>query len=181
MVDRERIYRVVDRILDLRAAGVSQQEVAEREGTERSFISRLETLGEVHRGARIALVGFPLENKEEILALAQEEGIEYALVMTDEERWRFVQQKSGSELLNEVMEIIAVLRTFDVVVFLGSDMRVRVVEALLDKKVVCVAIGHSPIKGDKYVEPDKLRRLIRELKTSSGDARKDKEGGRRVR
>ncbi|HHV56746.1 MAG TPA: transcriptional regulator [Firmicutes bacterium] len=178
VIDRGRIYRVVDRILDLRAAGVSQQEVAAHEGTERSFVSRLEALGEVYRGARIALVGFPIGNKEEILALAQEEGIEYTLVMTDEERWRFVREKSGSELLNEVMQIIAAVRGYDVVVFLGSDMRVRVVEALLDKKVVCVEIGHSPIKGDRLVDPEKLRRLLRELK-AGGAAANHRESGRR--
>lgn len=176
VIDRQRIYRVIDRILDLRAAGVSQQEVAEREGTERSFISRLETLGEVHRGARIALVGFPIANKDELLALAQEEGIEYTLVLTDEERWRWVREKSGSELLNEVIRIIAELRGYDVVLFLGSDMRVRVVEALLDKKVVCVEIGHSPIKGDRYVDLEKLRRLIRELKAPGGDDKNRRRG-----
>ncbi|HHY92638.1 MAG TPA: transcriptional regulator, partial [Firmicutes bacterium] len=130
VIDRGRLYRVIDRILDLRAAGLSQQEVAQREGTERSFVSRLEALGEVYRGVRIALVGFPIGNKEELLALARAEGVEYTLVMTDAERWQFVRDKSGSELLNEVMQIIAALRGYDVVVFLGSDMRVRVVEAL---------------------------------------------------
>ncbi|MGI6129353.1 MAG: transcriptional regulator [bacterium] len=164
VIDRERLYHVVDRILELRAAGVSQQEVAKRLGTERSVISRLETLGEIHRGVRLALVGFPVANKDELLTVAQEEGVEYTLLMDDEERWRFVQQKSGHELLNEVMHIIAQLRTYDSVIFLGSDMRVRVVEALLDKKVICLEIGRSPIKEDCRVSPDKLRRLIRKIK-----------------
>ncbi len=59
VVDRDRLYHVVDRVLELRAAGgVSQLEVAQRlGGTERSFVSRLEALGEIHRGARLALVG----------------------------------------------------------------------------------------------------------------------------
>lgn len=168
VIDSERLYRVVDRILELRAAGVSQQEVARRLGTERTFISRLETLGEIHRGARLALVGFPLGNKEALLTLAQEEGIEYTLILTDEERWRFIEEKSGSQLLNEVMHIIAEVRTYDTVIFFGSDMRVRIVEALLDKKAVCVEIGHSPIKGDREVDPEKLRRLIRQIKSSVG-------------
>ncbi|NLG87096.1 MAG: transcriptional regulator [Firmicutes bacterium] len=164
VIDRDRLYHVVDRILELRAAGVSQQEVAERLGTERSFISRLETLGEIHRGERLALVGFPIANKDELLSLAQEEGIEYTLILTDEERWRFVREKSGNELLNEVMQIIADVKTYDTVIFLGSDMRVRVVEALLDKKVVCIEIGRSPIKRDCEIDANKLRRLIRKIK-----------------
>lgn len=164
VVDRDRLYHVVDRVLELRAAGVSQLEVAQRLGTERSFVSRLEALGEIHRGARLALVGFPLGDKEALLSVAQEEGVEYTLILTDEERWRFVEEKSGSQLLNEVMHIIAELRTYDVVIFLGSDMRVRVAEALLDKKVVCVEIGRSPIKGDCKIEPEKLRCLIRRVK-----------------
>jgi len=60
VVDRDRLYHVVDRVLELRAAGVSQLEVAQRLGTERSFVSRLEALGEIHRGARLALVGVPV-------------------------------------------------------------------------------------------------------------------------
>jgi len=168
VIDRSRLYHVIDRILELRSTGVSQQEVAERLGTERSFISRLEALGEVHRGVRVALVGFPLAHKERLLKVAQEEGVEYALVLNDEERWRFVKEKSGSELLNEVMHIIAELNSYDAVIFLGSDMRVRVVEALLDKKVVCVEIGHSPIKGDREIDPEKLRRIINKIKLPAG-------------
>ena len=166
VIDRKRLYHVVDNVLESRAAGLSQLEVAHRLGPERSFISRLESLGEVHRGVRLALVGFPLGDKEQLLALAREEGIEYTLILTDEERWRFVDEKSGNELLNEVMQIIAELRTYDAVIFLGSDMRVRVVEALLGKKVVCVELGRSPIQGDCRIKPEKLRRLIRKVKAA---------------
>ena len=72
VVDRDRLYHVVDRVLELRAAGVSQLEVAQRLGTDRSFVSRLVALGEIHRGARLALVGFPLGDKEALLSVAQE-------------------------------------------------------------------------------------------------------------
>jgi transcriptional regulator len=154
------LYSVVDEVLKLRAGGCSQLEAARRLNTERSFISRLEALGEVHRGDRLAVVGFPLAKKEELLAVAKEEGVEYTLILNDEERWRFVDEKSGNELLNEVTQIIAELRTYDAVIFLGSDMRVRIAEAMLGDKVLCVELGSSPIKGDRILEPEHLRRLI---------------------
>lgn len=63
VIDRARLHRLIDQALDLRAGGASQQEVADRLGTDRTFVSRLETLGELRRGRRIGLVGFPVANK----------------------------------------------------------------------------------------------------------------------
>jgi predicted XRE-type DNA-binding protein len=50
VIDRHRVHEHVDQALDLRSTGMSQQEVAAALGTERSFISRLEGLGEIRRG-----------------------------------------------------------------------------------------------------------------------------------
>lgn len=74
LISMEKLNRTVARIMSLRSEGLSQQEVAVRFGVDRSFVSRLETLGAVRKGARLAVVGFPVKNKEEILSLLKETG-----------------------------------------------------------------------------------------------------------
>lgn len=164
LIDRQRIDTWVDRILELRAGGLTQQEVGRRLGLERSFISRLEGLGEVRKGGRIAVVGFPVANKEELAAVLAEEGVDFWLLLTDRERWEFA-NRNGLAVLNELTGIVERLRQFDTVVMLGSAYRIRFSEALLDRPVVGVEIGQTPIREDKWVDPGELRRLIRQLIT----------------
>ncbi|NLJ25701.1 MAG: helix-turn-helix transcriptional regulator [Firmicutes bacterium] len=164
LISPGRIERAVERILHLRSRGHSQQEVAEQLGIDRTFISRLESLGEVRKGGRLALIGFPIGNKEEIEAVARKEGVDYALVMTDSERWEFAEERSGVALANELMVIFSKLRDFDTVIFLGSDMRIKLVEAMLEPGAVLgIELGKSPMQEDKYVDPLELQALIRSL------------------
>lgn len=163
ILNRHTIHRVIDEILEMRSHGLSQQEVAKQLGVDRTFISRLENIGEVRKGGKIALIGFPIKNCEEISRLAQTEGIDYCLVMTDTERWNFVESKSGIQLFNETMDVISTLRKYDVVVILASNMRIKLMEALLDKKVIGVQIGESPIEEDKYVNPHDIIKIIHHL------------------
>jgi len=164
LISTSRIHRVVDRILELRSQGQSQQEVAEQIGVDRTFISRLEGLGEVRKGGRVAVIGFPVANKEQIEAIAREEGVDFAWVMTNEERWQFAEERSGAKLANELMMLFSQLRDFDKVVFLGSDMRIKLVEAMLAPETVLgVELGKSPMHQDKYVDPEEFRALLRSL------------------
>ena len=151
-------------MLDLRQQGVSQAEVAKKFSTDRTFLSRLEGLGEVRKGRTIALVGFPIKNTEELKQIAHQEGVDFSLLMTDRERWDFVYEKSGIELLNEVMSLIYKVRQYDVVIILGSDQRLRLFKALLDKEVVSIDIGKSPITQDVYMDPENLRNVIKTIK-----------------
>ena len=73
MVSREKLMATVTRILELRSRGLSQQETADRLKVDRTFISRLETLGELRKGQTIAVIGFPILNKAEIQELAENE------------------------------------------------------------------------------------------------------------
>ncbi len=163
LIDRNRIDRAIDRILDERRKGRSQQEVAEKFKIDRSFISRLENLGEVRKGGTIAVIGFPIGNKEELHQVCQEEGVDFTLLLTEKERWAYVEERSGIELVNEIMQLIRRVRTYDTVIVLGSDKRVEMIQALLDTDVVSEPIGHSPLRQDVYYEPEKLRALIRAL------------------
>ena len=148
----------------MRSRGHSQQEVADRLGVDRTFVSRLESLGEVRRGRRVALIGFPIKNKNEIEAVAQQAGVDFIMVMTDDERWRFAEDRSGAELANELMVIFSQLRDFDTVVFLGSDMRIKLVEAMLEPGTVFSwELGKSPMQESIHVDPKKLQNLLDSL------------------
>lgn len=160
LISMEKLNRTIARIMSLRSEGLSQQEVAVRFGVDRSFVSRLETLGAVRKGARLAVVGFPVKNKEEILSLLKETGVDFSLIMTNAERWRFVQEKSGLQLFNEVMRLVAEIRSYDVVILIGSRQRINWSAALLDKEVIGIVLGESPLTEDKYVDPGHLRDLI---------------------
>jgi len=160
LISMEKLNRLMEQIITLRSQGISQQEVAERCGVDRSFVSRLESLGAVRKGASIAVVGFPIKNKEEIFSLLDELGVDFRLIMTNDERWRFVKEKSGLELLNEIMSLVAKVRTYDVVILIGSRQRIKWCAALLDKEVLGINLGESPLNEDKYVDPEQLRKLI---------------------
>jgi transcriptional regulator with XRE-family HTH domain len=164
LLDRERIITTIDEILNLRLQGLSQQDVANRLNVDRTFISRLEGIGEVRRGGKVAVVGFPIANKKELEQILEEEGIEFYLIMTDEERWRFISDKTGQQLLNDIMDLIAKARAFDVILVIGSNYRIKLCQALVDKEVVGVEIGISPIQEDVYVDPETIRKLVKTLK-----------------
>lgn len=164
LISLSRIVTTISEMLDLRRQGFSQADVAKKFNTDRTFLSRLESLGEIRKGKTIALVGFPIKNIDEIKQVAAEEGVDFSLLMTDRQRWDFVYEKSGIELLNEVMSIIYKVRQYDVVIILGSDQRLRLFKALLDNEVVPIDLGKSPITEDVYVEPDYLRNIIRTIK-----------------
>ena len=164
MISREKLMVAVTRILELRARGLSQQEVADRLGVDRTFISRLETLGELRKGQSIAIIGFPILNKAEIQDLAENEGVDFVLLFTEEERNFWVSEKTGAELLNEMMDLVAQVKTYDVVVLLASDYRLKLLKGLLDNEVLTMEIGESPLKEDKWVDPQKLLAVLRAIK-----------------
>ena len=160
LIDIARTKREIEQILNLRSRGLSQKEVAQQFELDRTFISRLENLGEIRKGKKIALIAFPIKNKQELISLAQDQGLEYVLVMNEEERWDFVEKKSGVELFNEVMDIIAKLSTFDIVIFAGSDMRIPLVERIIDTQVISICLGNSPIREDKLLPRTRLKEII---------------------
>lgn len=164
VVSRKKIDRVIDEILEQRSAGRSQAEVAQRLGVDRTFISRLEGLGEVRKGRRLAVVGFPVANVEELREVLEAEGVEFVFLMTEAERWEFVKSRSGVDLLNSVMELIAQAHSYDQVIVIGSGKRIKIIEAVLDKEVVGYELGESPLRQDVYVNPDEIVALVRTLK-----------------
>jgi transcriptional regulator with XRE-family HTH domain len=164
LLNRAKLDRIIDRIFELRMSGLAQQEVAQRVGCDRTFISRLESLAEIRKGGSLAVIGFPLANTEELKQLCQELGVEYTLLLTDGERWRLIESFDGKSLLNWLMDLMMEMSAFDHVIMIGSDMRIRLAEAILGEKVVAVCLGTSPIQEDHYFSPEQLKKLITSIK-----------------
>lgn len=163
LINKSKLFSQIETMLNLRIQGFSQQDVAKEFGTDRAFVSRLESLGEIRKGGKVALVAFPISNKNEIATLAAKEGIEYCLLFTEKERWDFVKSRSGPELLNDVMGFVTKLKGNDVVIVAASDMRIHSAQALLDKQVMGISLGESPIEEDKYLEPQLITKIMASL------------------
>jgi len=164
VVSRRKIEKFVEKMLALRSEGLSQTEVAGRLGVDRTLVNRLENLGEVRKGATLAVVGFPVLNKAELEEALEREGVDFIFLMTQEERWNFVRQKSGVDLLNAVMDLIAKAHSFDHIVIIGSTQRIKIFEAVLDREVIGFEIGESPIVEDKYVKVEEVVRIVQAIK-----------------
>ncbi|MDF2892240.1 MAG: family transcriptional regulator [Clostridia bacterium] len=123
VISRKKIDKEIDEIIKLRALGLSQSDVGEKMNIERTFISRLEGLGEIRKGQSIAAVGFPIKNKQEVEKVLREYGVEYSFLMSEEERNNFVNQSNGQQLINYLMELINKFRGFDTVIVMASDYR----------------------------------------------------------
>lgn len=160
VIDRGKVDRTLDKLFELRQNGASQQEAAAAIGIDRSFISRIENIGEIRKGRRVALVGFPIGNKSELEELAKKAGVDYVWLMDDVGRWQYVEERSGVELLNDVVKEISGFHQFDAVVFLGSDFRVKLIEAILGDKVTSIVIGTSPILDDVHVDPEVVASVL---------------------
>lgn len=166
IISHPKINKTIEKILQLRARGLSQQEVAERLNVDRTFISRLEGIGELRKGKTIACIGFPIINKLEIKDILEQEGVDFILLMTEEERLNFVDQRSGKEMLNELMDLVAHMHKYEVVIAIGSDQRLKLIEAMLDCEVISLVIGTSPITEDKWVDPKEISKILRSIKSA---------------
>ncbi|MGI6703892.1 MAG: transcriptional regulator [Clostridia bacterium] len=162
-IDKDRLYQIIDKIIDMRSKGVSQQDIADRIGTDRTFVSRLESLGEVRKGDSVAFVAFPVENKQEIIEILDRYGVNFHLVMTEEERLAFVDERSGRELLNSIMDWIVKARQCDTVVIFASDKRSKLIEALVDCQVIRKHIGASPITRGVYIPSQDIIEVLNAL------------------
>lgn len=166
IISWEKIERTLQKALLMRSRGFSQQETASRLNIDRTFVSRLETIGELRKGQTIACVGFPVLNKNEIQEILDAEGVDYTLLMTEQERQDFINLRNGKEVLNEIMNLTAQFRAYDIVILMGSDERLKLLEGILDSQVVSIELGPSPLTEDKWVDPAQLKKILRSIKTA---------------
>ncbi len=160
IISRKKIDRMIDKLLVLRSQGFSQQEVSSRLGLERSFISRIESVGEIRKGKKMALVGFPIYNKDEVYSLCQKIGIDYVWVMDNEERWGLIKDSKAMDFFNMVVNIIADLKSYDLIFLLSSDNWYKVAEAFLDNEIIFWEIGKTPIQENCRIELKQLEEDI---------------------
>lgn len=163
VISLHKIHKTVEEILKLRGEGQSQQEVAHILGLDRAFISRLEGMGEVRRGKKIAVVGFPLQNRQELKILAEEMGVEFTLFMNQEERWKLVREKSGLDFFNTATGLITQLQAYERVLLVTSRKWLELADALLDGEVFFMELGESPITEDVYLPPQKLGKVLEQI------------------
>ncbi len=156
IISFRKIEERIKKILKLRSAGFSQQEVANELKLDRTFISRLESMGEVRKGKKIAVFGFPIQNKKEINEIAQAKGVDFVWLMNEEERWKLIKGESALDFFNEVMELVSFLQGYEIVIIITSPRWLKIAEALLNSEIVFLELGPSPIKEDRFFDPQKF-------------------------
>jgi len=163
LISLDRVDRLLKKILNLRSQGLSQQEVADRLALDRSFISRLESAGEIRKGKRVAVVGFPVANSAEINLICMEMGLEFYLILNDRERWELVSEKQALDFFNQMMIVITRLRGFDTLVLLTSDRWYGLAETLLDLQIIYINLGPTPLQADRRVDPEQFRQVLAQV------------------
>ncbi|WP_350343766.1 transcriptional regulator [Proteinivorax tanatarense] len=162
-ISKQKITDTIDKILSYRAQGLSQTEVSDKLNLDRIFISRLEKMGEIRKGKNIAIIGFPIENIQQVQNISEKFGVNFTLLLSEQQRWHFVESKEGVDLFNQILKLVNDLKSFDVVIVIASDKRIRQISNLLDQKIVPYPIGKSPIKEDVVVNTDEIEKLLATL------------------
>ena len=159
VISREKLFEMVSEILTERERGATQEETANSNGVQRSFVSFLESLGEVRRGPRVALVGFPLANADEVSALAETYAVEFVLLLSQSER-EAIEAASAGEVFNRVLDTLAELAEFDVIILLASGWRIATMEKILGREVIPVNLGESPLREDVQADIEELKAIL---------------------
>lgn len=167
VVSREKLIDAVDALLADRERGATQQDAADAHDVERTFISRLETLGEVRRGKRLALVAFPVANGDEVRGVAERHGVEFVLVLSQAER-EGLEQGAADRVFNLVLDTLAELTAYDTVIVLASDLRVGTIERILGREVIAVTLGPSPLRSDVAVDIGELESMLTAIAGARG-------------
>ncbi len=171
VVSQEKLFDALTDILSDREAGATQEETARAHGVQRSFVSFLESLGEIRRGARIALVGFPVANADEVKRLAEEHAVDFVLVFSQAER-ESIESGSAGEVFNRLLETLATLREYDVIILMASDWRIELIERILGREIVGIPLGHTPLREDVTVDIAELEQVISGVRSARASRRR---------
>jgi len=163
LVSLNKVMRQVEKTLEMREKSHSQQEIATRLNLDRSFISRLESIGEIRKGRRVAVIGFPLANSSELTAVCRAFGLDFSMLLNDQERWALVQDKQALDFFNKMLEIVTRLREYDTLIMITSEKWFHLAEALLDLQIIFISLGPTPISEDRTIEPQHLRDTLEQV------------------
>lgn len=159
VISEDKLRDAIAAILEDREAGATQDDAAKSHGVQRSFVSFLESLGEVRKGSRVALVGFPIANAEEVKALAENHALDFVLVLSQEER-EYIESGEVTTVFNTLLETIATLRDYDTLVLMASDWRIKTMERILGTEVVGIPLGPSPLREAVTVDLGQLDEIL---------------------
>lgn len=160
MISLDKATRLAERVLELRERGASQQEAARRLHLDRSFVSRLEAIGEIRKGNRVAVIGFPLSNTDQLSDICRAYGLDFFLLLNNRERWDLVRDEQALNFFNRVFEMVARLREFDTLIMISSDKWYHLAEALLDIQILNISLGATPIQEDRFLDPEHLKKTL---------------------
>jgi phosphoglycolate phosphatase-like HAD superfamily hydrolase len=159
VVGRDKLIERIEAILIDREGGATQQEAAAAHGVDRSFVSWLETLGEVRRGKRVAFIAFPVANVADVRRVCDEHGVELAMIISQSEREGFEAGRADA-VFNLVLDVLADLKDFDVVIIFASTKRTGTIEKILGREVIARPLGPSPLRHDVAVDLEQLTDLL---------------------
>jgi len=159
VVSESKLQDAVGAILEARESGATQEDTARAHGVQRSFVSFLETLGEVRRGDKVALVGFPIANADEVKKLAESRSLDFVLVLSQDER-ESIESGDATRVFNQLLETVAALKEYDTLVLIASDWRIRTMERILGTEVIGIPLGASPLRRDVPVDLEALDRVL---------------------
>ena len=168
LVSREKILTALDTILHERASGATQREAAHSTDVPRTFVSNLETLGELSGDARVAIIAFPIGNGDELRAIAERYGVEFTLAFSQEER-EHTGAAHPAELFNRTLDTIAALQDFDTVIVLASDRRIETIRRIIDAELIGICLGSSPLEADQTADLEELEAILAGLRRGAGE------------
>ena len=163
LISMDKASRLIERTLELREQGLSQQEAAKKLQLDRSFVSRLESIGEIRKGNRVAVIGFPLANAAELAAICLSYGLDFYLLLNNEERWNLVRDKQALEFFDRMFELVARLREFNTLIMITSEKWRHLAEALLDSQIIYLNLGSTPIQEDCYFIPGRFEETLKQV------------------
>jgi len=163
LISLDKVMRQVEKALEMREKGHSQQEIATMLHLDRSFISRLESIGEIRKGRRVAVIGFPLANSSELTEICRTYGLDFSMLLNDRERWALVQDQQALDFFNKMLEIVTRLREYDTLIMITSEKWVHLAEALLDLQIIYISLGPTPISEDRTIDPQQLKDALEQV------------------
>ncbi|MCL2324125.1 MAG: transcriptional regulator [Actinomycetia bacterium] len=183
LVSREKILTALDAILQERAGGATQREASHVAGVPRTFVSNLETLGELRRGSRVAIIAFPVDNGDDLRELADRFGVEFTLAFSQQER-EHAGFDDPAQLFNRTLDTIAALQDFDVVLVLASDWRIETIRRIVEAELIGICLGTSPLTADAHVDLSEVEAILCGLRSggnSNDSSDEAPRGMRRIR
>ncbi len=168
LISLDKTTRIAEKVLELREQGFSQQETSRRLQLDRSFVSRLESIGEIRKGNRVAVIGFPLANSAEITELCRVYELDFYLILNNSERWAMVQDQQALDFFNRMLDLVARLRQFDVMIMVTSEKWYKLAEALVDIQIIHLDLGPTPIEEDRYFATKRLEDILGQVMRRQG-------------